>query len=419
MKNKRDDLDKVVNIHREEANKNSSNSKKVKNIIYIIILILLISFLVIWYKKEKYIKVSETNNGKYEIYTETSGYVLNKEKVVEYNKDENLIPIAESEKRVTINSVIGIYKNEEYENGLKELSKMDEEINQKLKLLPEIYSNEVTSIDKEIDIITSKMKGISSYIQMVDYKTKLDNLAYKKALTVSSLTPSGSDIKSLILRRDEYKQNMSTSTNNVKAPISGIIIYENDGLENKFDFKNISEISEEKIEQIVTEYNKTPQETFGIKIVDNYESYIIIKEDKVNDKYIVEGRTYSIELLDKNSKINGLLIKKISNEKCNYCIFKISNNIEQIVDLRKTDIKVIWKELNGFVVNNTSIKTLSGIDYVTILSLNKYVDIPVINLIKLDNTSLVRNYTKEEKTNLGLEDKQSLAIYDRVVENNK
>ncbi|MDD2376100.1 MAG: HlyD family efflux transporter periplasmic adaptor subunit [Clostridia bacterium] len=401
--------------------KNNNNNKIRKNISIIIsiIFIIIISFFIIWYKKEKDVKVSETNNGKYEIYTETKGYVLNKETIITYNNDETLIPIAESEKRITTNSVIGIYKNEKYEKDLTQLAQMDEEINQKLQLLPEIYSNEVILIDKEIDIITKQMKNISSYIQMGDYKTKLDNLAYKKALTISSLTPSGSEVKSLILQRDKYKVNMNKSSNNVKASISGIIIYKNDGLENKFEINNINQFLQKDIDQVITEYNKTQEETFGIKIIDNYESYVIIKEDKLNDKYIIENMTYTIELLDKNSKISGILIKKISNDNYNYCIFKINNNIEEIVDLRKTDVKVIWKELTGLVVSNSSIKTLNNIDYITILSLNKYIDIPVKNLLKLDTISLIRNYTQDEKVELNLSEKRNLEVYDRVVESKK
>jgi hypothetical protein len=400
-----------------DSNENFKSLSKGIYIILCIVIFIIISCIVIWYKKGKDVKVSETNNGEYEIYTETKGYVLNKETLVKYNKNETLIPIAESEKRITINSVIGIYKNAEYEKGLAQLSIMDQEINEKLKLLPEIYSNEVISIDNQIDTVTKQIKNISSYILMGDYKTKLDNLAYEKALTISSLTPSGNDVKTLILKRDEYKENMNKSSNNVKAPISGIIIYKNDGLENKFEPKNIDQFTQEGLEGVITEYNKVQEETFGIKIIDNYESYIIIKEDKSNDIYITQNKIYTIELLDKNSEVKGLLIKKISTNDCNYCIFKISNNIEAIVDLRKTDVKVIWKELAGLVVDNTSIKTLNNIEYITILSLNKYIDIPVKNLLKLDKISLVRNYTQSEKTELKLTEIRNLEVYDRVVEN--
>ncbi|MDF2866165.1 MAG: hypothetical protein K0R72_983 [Clostridia bacterium] len=420
MKNKDSNFNEIKKVQKDIIKQHNRNNKSDKNNLYIIIIVLiviLISLFVIWYKKEKDVKVSEANNGKYEIYTETKGYILNNETIVEYNKNETLIPIAESEKRITINSVIGIYKNAEYEKVLAKLVGMDLEINQKLELLPEIYSNEVISIDKEIDEITKKIKSISSYIQMGDYKTKLDNLAYKKALTVSSLTPSGSDVKSLILQRDVYKENMNKSSNNIKAPISGVIVYTNDGLENKFEINDVSKFTKTSAEEIINSYDKIQEDIFGIKIVDNYESYILIKEDKENDKYIAEGRTYTIELLDKNSKIKGLLVKKISNEKENYCIFKISNNVEELVNLRKADIKVIWRELTGFVVNNTSIKTINNVDYITILNLNKYIDIPVKTLLKLDNQSLIKNYTDAEKLELNLVGTINLNVYDRVVEN--
>lgn len=419
MRNKDSNFKEIKRVQKDIIKEHNRNNRTEKNKVYILIFVfavIVISFFAIWYKKEKDVKVFEANNGKYEIYTETKGYILNNETLVEYNKNETLIPIAESEKRITVNSVIGIYKNAEYEKYILKLVDMDLEINKKLELLPEIYSNEVISIDKEIDEITKKIKSISSYIQMGDYKTKLDNLAYKKALTVSSLTPSGSDVKTLILQRDVYKENMNKSSNNVKAPISGVIIYTKDGLENKFEIKDINKVTKTSVEEVITSYDKIQEETFGIKIVDNYESYILIKEDKENDKYITEGRTYTIELLDKKSKIKGILVKKISNEKENYCIFKINNNVEEIVNLRKADIKVIWRELTGFVVSNTSIKTINNIDYITILNLNKYIDIPVKNLLKLDNQSLIRNYTKDEKIELNLTGTINLNVYDRVVE---
>lgn len=400
------------------APKKTNNTSIKKNIyvVIVIILIIIVSVFIVWYKKEKDVKVVEANKGNFQIYTETKAYVLNKETVVEYNKDETLVPIAESEKRITIGNVIGIYKNAEYDKGIVQLAKMDEEINEKLALLPEIYSNEVITIDKEIDQTTKEIKNLNSYIQMSDYKAKLDRLAYEKALTISGLTPSGNDVKSLIISRDNYRNNMNKSSNNVKAPISGVIIYKTDSLENKFDLKDIHKLPEKAIQQVINEYDKTHEESFGIKIVDNYQSYIVIKEDKSNDQYIKENRTYTIELLDKNSKIKGILINKVQTDKYNYCIFEINNNVEEIVDLRKVDVKVIWREINGFVVNNSSIKTVEDIDYVTIISLNKYLDIPVKTLLKLENISLVANFSDEEKSNLNLPKVGKLEIYDRIVE---
>ena len=397
----------------------TNNITNVKKNIYVsiaIALIVIVSVFVVWYKKEKDVKVIEANKGNFQIYTETKAYVLNKETVVGYNKGETLVPIAESEKRITVGNVIGIYKNAEYDKGIVQLAKMDEEINEKLALLPEIYSNEVITIDKEIDQTTKRIKNLNSYIQMSDYKAKLDRLAYEKALTISGLTPSGNDVKSLIISRDNYRNNMNKSSNNVKAPVSGVIIYKNDGLENKFDLKDIHKLPAEAIQQVITEYDKTQEESFGIKIVDNYQSYIVIKEDKLNDQYIKENRTYTIELLDKNSKIKGVLINKIQTDKYNYCIFEVNNNVEEIVDLRKVDVKVIWREINGFVVNNSSIKTVEDIDYITIISLNKYLDIPVKTLLKLENISLVSNYSDEEKSDLNLPKVGKLEIYDRIVE---
>ncbi|MEG1705133.1 MAG: HlyD family efflux transporter periplasmic adaptor subunit [Clostridia bacterium] len=406
----------------QKVQNNLIKRKIYKNKLYIIILCLIIfsiAIFFIWYKQKKDVKAAEATSGKCEIYTETKGYILNKETVVKYNADETLIPIAESEKRITINNVIGIYKNNKYNDDVNNLKKIDEQVNEKLKILPEVYSNDVISIDREIDDVIKSIRGLSSYIEMADYKTKLDNLAYKKALTISSLTPSGEEVTNLILEREKYTIDMNNSSNNVKAPLSGIMIYKNDGLEDKFELKKINKITKSECNDIISQYDKSHDESFGLKIVDNYESYILIKVDNKNDKYIIENKIYMIELLDKNKKIRGELIKNIKEDDINYCIFKITNNIEDIVDLRKTDIKVVWKELNGLIVNSNSLKKVSNIDYITIISLNKYIDIPVKILLKLENLTLVSNYTKEEKEKLNIKETRKLALYDRVVENNK
>jgi hypothetical protein len=49
--------------------------------------------------------------------------------------------------------------------------------------------------------------------------------------------------------------------------------------------------------------------------------------------------------------------------------------------------------------------------------LNKYLNIPVKTLLKLEEFSLVDNYTKEERTNMNLSTIVILEVYDRIVEN--
>lgn len=390
--------------------------KQYKKEIYIVAIISIVIcaiFFVMWYKKEKDVIITEAKTGSYEIYTETKAYMVVNENVVQYDKANTLIPIAQSEKRITNGSVIGIYINEEYSNNLLKLEELDRQINNKIKLLPEIFSTDVLAIDKEIDEVTKEINSSGSYIYMNDFKTKLDNLAYKKALTVSSLTPSGTEVKNLILEREKFKNSMNKSALNVRANVSGILMYKVDGLENKY---NLDIITEEKISNIILDYSKESDENFGIKIVDNYEGYLIIKEDKSNDKYIVEGRNYQIKLLDKDSSIIGNLAKKISKDNLNYCIFKINNGVENIAGLRKTDVKIVWKDIEGLIVNNSSIKTINNIDYVTILSLNKYIEIPVKTMIKLEKYSVVKNYSEKEKEELSISSSRELVIYDRVVE---
>ncbi len=358
-------------------------------------------------------KTEEAISTIYKIGSELTGYAVYDETLLDYNKEEALVPVAQSEKRVIKNSIVAIYKNEEYETNLLRLEELDNAINDKLSALEETYSNDILIIEGQIQDAVDKSVTSNSYIDILDYKSKLDEYVYNKALTISSQSPSGSEITTLINEREDFRQAMNQSTNNVKAPLSGLVLYTVDGLENKFSVTE--EINENYIEDIINEYNKEIVNHFGIKIVNNYEAYVVMKDTKENDVYATEGLYYDIELLDLDVTTRAKLEKKITTDENNYYIFKFINDIEDIVNLRKINLKVVFKKVEGFEVANSAITTINGVDYIKILSLNEYIDIPVKRLATLETISFVTNYSKTEKEELGIEETRNLLLYDRII----
>ena len=402
-----------VSFERENINKKQNIIQKFFIGLFFIIIIIVIIIVMINRKKIDN-EVYEAIKSEYEIYCESKAYIINNEEVVNYDKNSTIITLAEASKRIAVNDVIALYKTSEYDNNQEKIKSLDEQINNKLESLSVTYSNEIVQVENEINDIIQEIKNTSSYIKINEYKSKLDQLAYKKAKIAASLNPSGTEVLSLISEREAFKENTNNSLSNIKAPISGVVIYKLDGLENKFDAENL-DIT--KIKEIKKSYDNKQEEILGIKIVDNFESYIIVKEDISKQGYMKEGYNYIVELLEKDTSLKAQLVKIITSDEEDevYCVLRMTNGIENIVDLRTTDVKVIWKQYTGFWVNNTSITKEGDISYVTILSLNKHIKIPVKIIAENENNTLVQNYTKAEIEQLGIERERSLILYDRIL----
>jgi hypothetical protein len=392
--------------------KDSFKNKTVKvNKFNIILLCIFVFFVIfgIYYKQKNDVKVYEVLKVKNEISDVLKGYLVTDETVVNFSNEDTIIITASDLKRVAKNDIIGIYKNSNYDKYLDKLNQMDLEIKEKLISLPTIYSNEVILIDTEIDYIVNIIKKETSYLKINEYKSKLDELSYKKAVAISNLTPSGEEVRKLIKIRDEYKNSILSNSNNVKAPISGSVIYKLDGAENKFNYTD--KINDNNIDEIIKEYSIKKDKSFGIKIVDNYKAIIIT--NKVDNEYAIVGRQYDLEILDKNVTIQANLIKTTSK----YNIFEVKNKVENLIDTRVINIKIIWKQISGLCINKKDIKSINDVNYVTILSLNKYIDIPIKIIFDRDDNVLIQNYSKEEKDELKLSEYRNLNMYDRIVEN--
>ncbi|MBR1884128.1 MAG: hypothetical protein IJ809_04210 [Clostridia bacterium] len=400
------------NGNTEEVKREKLKSRFVIGVVVVGIIIVTIVIIIQRMKIES--ELYEATTSEYEVYQESKAYVITDEKLIDYDKNSTIITLAEGNKRIAVGNIIAMYKTTEYDSSMKKIKDMDAQINEKIATLPVTYSVEIVQVENDINDIIQKIKNTTSYIEINEYKTKLDDLAYKKAKITASLTPSGSDVLELIEKRDAEHAKINSSSNNIKSTAAGVVVYKTDGLEGKYTKEDITK---EKINEIMQEFDKSYNEEFGIKIVDNFESFMIVEDDIAKKEYMQEGKSYIVELIDKDTEVKGVLYNIIEEKDGSkvYCVFRITNGVEHIADCRTTTVKVIWKRYTGFWVNNTSVTEKDGIYYVKILSLNEYIDIPVKVIATSDEKKLVNNYTKSELENLGIERKRSLILYDRIV----
>ena len=358
-------------------------------------------------------------NGHVEKISDLVGYVLKDESVISIDNNISAIPVVEQGKRVFNNEIIAIYKNDKYDEYLAKVDALDKEIQTLIVDLPETYSNDINNINDEISKLTKEATQTTSYVKMQEYKKKIDDLAYKKVSILGNLSPAGSKIRELIEQRESLEENSKNLGNSINATRSGIVTYKIDGLENVINYNDILKYNETDLDNIILHYSNNNTNNFGIKIIDNFKCYLLVKEKRgENDKYIKEGRKYNIKLTDNGLEaISCTLEKNIETDEYNYSIFSISNSIENFVDNRTLNVEVVWTSVEGMAVPKNAMyrNDEKGYDFVTIVTGGEYTNIPVKIVISSDNMCIVENYEEEELQSLGIEDTVDLNVYDMLL----
>lgn len=389
------------------------------NLIIFFVILIIILCVNIYKKMYGNIETYTIVNGYVEKSSDTVGYVIKDESVASISGDGVAIPVIEQGKKAAKGEIVAIYKDESYAKYLEEIDQMDKDIQTLIKDLPAAYSSDVKDIDSQIAEISKEALKTTSYIKMQEYKNKLDELSYKKVLVLGSLSPEGSKIRELIEEREAYEKESKTSSNNIKAPMAGVVTYKIDGLEDVTDTNKVFRLSASGINELISKYAEDDKNKFGVKIVDNYNAYIIVKEKKgENDDYIIKAKNYNIRLSDySDTKITGELVKVIEDDDCYYCIFNLQNGIENIIDDRNTNINIVWKKVAGMAIPSAYISKdeEKGYSYVTMIHAGEYLDIPVNIVIESDNVCIVENMSKDDLEKYNLESSSGLEIYDQII----
>ena len=391
------------------------------NIKTVILIILIFCFLIFFLNKDSLKKKTTYTvvNGTIERAQETNLYVLKNESLVDYDKTQSVTAIVDQGKRTSKNEAIATYKSDSYDDYQNKISQIDKQIQTLVKDLPPTYSADISNIDSEILKYATQVQNTTSYLKMQEYKTKLDGLAYKKITVLANSTPDSSAIRELVNKRKDLVSKSKESSNTIWAPISGLVTYKIDGLENIYDFANIKEYGVDEFEDIISKYDGTINSEFGIKVVDNYDIYFLIKTKRSDDdQYIKEGTSYNIRISDlENKNIRANLVKNIQTDEYNYSLFELDNEIDDVIDYRKLSCEIIWNTFSGMAIPMNAIYTNEEKRYSYVLMVygTEYVEIPIKVLQSSDSIAIVDNLSQDELSNIGYTREFILELYDELV----
>lgn len=396
-----------------------------KGRVFAVVLILALVFIYAVYLVAKLVQ-NPTNtfmvtNGKISQEESDIGYIIREETVVKgQNYKNGMVKIKnEGEKVAKGDSVFRYYSSgeEELKNKIAEL---DVEIQSLMQNEKSSFPSDVKLLESQIEKELDSIYGVNNAQKIQEYKKNINSYITKKA-KISS--PSNSRLKELLSQREEYENRLTSDSENVNAPESGIVSYRVDGLESVLTTEDFTKFNKSFLQDLKLKTGQTvaSNEEVG-KIINNYQCYIVFNSNTNEAKNSKVGDTIKIRV--QNYDTLKASVENIIDEddESKTITVKIANDVEKLIAYRKISFDIIWWDAEGFRIPNEAIKEENGLSYV-VRNRNGYYNKMLVKILKQnDEYCIVRQYKTEELEELGFTSSQiysmrNIALYDEIVLN--
>ena len=413
------------NKKREKTTKKTKMNQKKKiilNVIIVAVLIYVVYAIYLLIKEPTNIFTIEEGT----LYQEETdiGYVIRKETVVRGNNYKNGMEQikAEGERAAKDENIFRYYSTNE-ESLKQKIAELDEQIQTAMTEDTSIFSADIKSLEDQIDEKLKEINEITDVTTLTEYKKEIDNLITKKAKIAGDLSPQGSYLNQLIEERKQYESQLNSGAEYVKAPMSGIVSYKVDGLEETLTPDNFGSINKEFLENLNLKTGEivATSEEAG-KVIDNFACYIATISSSEEAKQAEVGDDVKVRLSN-NAEISAE-ITSISqeNEDEVLLILKVNEQIEELINYRKISFDLIWWDETGLKIPNEAIVELEGLNYV-VRNRAGYLNKILVNVTEQgEDYSIVQPYTTEELKELGFSNEEinsyrKISLYDEIILN--
>lgn len=403
-------------------NKNKLNKKVIIYIAFCLLMLYLI-YAVYLLVKQPTNKVT-VENGTLYLEETNIGYVIRDEQVVKGNNYKNGMEQIknEGEKTAKGDSIYRYYSKNE-ENLKKQISELDVQIQNALKGQTSIFSSDVKLLDNQLDEKIELLKETTDISKILEFQKQIEDLVTKKAKISGETSAAGSYLKQLYNQRTKLEKQLNSGAEYINAPISGIVSYKVDGLEETLTPNNFSTLSKELLENLKIKTGQliATNNECG-KIIESSKCYIatISNSDEVKNAEIDN----KVQIRLANNKVIDAKINYISqeNEEETLIILEINKQISELANYRKISFDLIWWSSTGLKVPNQSIIEENGLKYVVRNRAGYLSKILVEVERKNDKYSIVSNYDVEDLRELGFSDSEinsmkRITIYDELILN--
>lgn len=410
----------------EKKKMKTTTSSQKKKIIVIVVLIMLLIYVLytIYLLIKQPTNTFTVEEGK--LYQEEIdiGYVIRNEKVVKGNNYKNgILQIKSEGERAAKDENIFRYYTANEESLKKKIEDLDTKIQEVMINDNSLFSSDMKLLENQIDEKVADISQITDTTKLAEYKKEINDLVTKKAQIAGDLSPKGSYLNQLIEERKKYESQLNSGAEYVKAPMSGIVSYKVDGLEETLTPDNFGELSKEYLENLDLKTGKivATSEESG-KVIDNFSCYIVTFSSSNEAKAAEIGDKVKIRLSN-NVEIPAEITNLIKeNEEEVTLILKIEKQIGELINYRKISFELIWWDDSGLKVPNQAIVKDGDLSYV-VRNRAGYLSKILVKVKKQgDKYSILEPYSTEELTKLGFSNEKiskykKLSLYDEILLN--
>lgn len=411
-------------MNKQTEGKKVKNKKKVLVIYIAGVMLLIYLFYIIYLLIKQPTNVFTVENGK--LYKEETdiGYVIRNEKVVKGENYKNgMEQIIGEGSRAAVNENIFRYYSTNEENLKQKIADLDVKIQDAMSQEEGVFTSDAKILENQIDDKIQDINKVNDISKLEEYKKEIESLVSKKAKIAGEASPQGSYLRKLIEERKKYEIELNSGAEYVKAPMSGIVSYRVDGLEETLTPDNFSSLNKEYLESLNLNTGKivASNEECG-KVIDNFECYIATISSSEEAQNAKVGDSVKVRLSN-NAEISAEITNLIKDENNEVVIIlKVQKQIEELINYRKITFDLIWWSASGLKVPNQAIVQENDLNYV-IRNRAGYLSKILVKVKKQgDKYSIVDSYTSEELKKLGLSNSEistykKISIYDEILVN--
>lgn len=411
-------------MNKQTEGKKVKNKKKVLVIYIAGVMLLIYLFYIIYLLIKQPTNVFTVENGK--LYKEETdiGYVIRNEKVVKGENYKNgMEQIIGEGSRAAVNENIFRYYSTNEENLKQKIADLDVKIQDAMSQEEGVFTSDAKILENQIDDKIQDINKVNDISKLEEYKKEIESLVSKKAKIAGEASPQGSYLRKLIEERKKYETELNSGAEYVKAPMSGIVSYRVDGLEETLTPDNFSSLNKEYLESLNLNTGKivASNEECG-KVIDNFECYIATISSSEEAQNAKVGDSVKVRLSN-NAEISAEITNLIKDENNEIVIIlKVQKQIEELINYRKITFDLIWWSASGLKVPNQAIVQENDLNYV-IRNRAGYLSKILVKVKKQgDKYSIVDSYTSEELKKLGLSNSEistykKISIYDEILVN--
>lgn len=404
--------------------KNGQNKINHKKVILTIICMILL--LVIVTNSNKLLKQTSEKTTVFEgslSYEEpVEAFVIRDEVVLQGENSQNgMVQILADGERAAMNQAVFRYYSNVEDKIIKQISEVDEKINQALdnQTLPKLNAD-VSSLEHEIEDTVNGMYKLNDIQKINEHKNKIETYISKKVDLTGKNSPESSEVRNLTEQRDQLEQQLENSVEVITSPKAGLASYRVDGLEDKLRVNDFSYLTSDLLNSFELKVGAAvPLSNEKGKVVDNFKCYIatIINTEKSSAAKVGDIVTLRLSTSD---EIEATIVHIVEEDNQRILVFEIKEKVEELLEFRLITIDIIWWKYTGLKVSNQALIEEDDKIFVE-RNMPGYTEKLLVKVLRQNDTySIVESYTDEELENIGysadeIKEMKIIKLYDEVL----